>query len=440
MKAKVAKGDLGNPVVVAGQAPDVGALEAGSEDLNEVPVEPPKKVAKGDLGNAVVVAARAQAAGAREAGGEDLNEVWAAHWGAVTLALGQDQELLAAVTSFAEFTKRSLSVQREHGVQFLITPVGLIGVSEASVLTWLSWRRNRMALPSSKGMPISVKTLRELFSGLRSGLHELEIPDLPAWAKAHERIPAAFTRRLALWKRDEARHPLKKVFRKAVLPAQQVEAYCMHIAGLLVDGEVVTDKQLAGAVLLRFQSGSNVRSANLVQDIHWRSVRPLGGLDEAFAVVFINTKRATGNASAKQLAELVLTAVRDVDDLLSQYLTRAWFFRHHKKVDMEDAFFPTFLPCGAADFRKPMSNKVHNAVVRECASHGGLVTNAVALAGYTSTSIRRGNAEGLIGIASLAVECEVGTIDFLVRLLVNLKIWNRVVLLLFFNKEAFQCP
>ena len=90
---------------------------------------------------------------------------------------------MAALTSFADFTRRSRDAQLNAGVVFIETPIGPIGNSDVAMLTWLSWRRCRMEPPGAKAMPLSTKTLCELVSSLRAGLHELGVPDLPQWAK-----------------------------------------------------------------------------------------------------------------------------------------------------------------------------------------------------------------------------------------------------------------
>ena len=322
----------------------------------------------------------------------NLDAVWKAHWDRVTNMVAHDSKVMCSLESFVDFTRRSMACQEELGMTFLQTPLGPIGSTEAAVLTWLSWRRHKMALPDDRRMPLGAKRLKDLLSQLRTGLFELGVVDVPHWAKPNDKMPATFARRFAVWKLEEAKHPARKVFRKVVLPFSQVLAYALHHAGLLMEQKEVSDRDLIGCILLLFQAGSNLRSNNLIGDLAWKHVH-ISPEGNCFVDV-LNTKKVSASSSVSEIAKAEVHAYRELDDKLSDLLVREWGVRHLKKNDMNSHFFPRMLASGKLDFVAGMSNKQHNVIVRTCAAFNRFQQNLTLLNCYTSTSIRRANASG----------------------------------------------
>ena len=86
--------------------------------------------------------------------------------------------------------------------------------------------------------------------------------------------------------------------RHLFLDGSQVEAYCMHqVQEDILLPEGASDQSVLHALVLRVQSGTNLRSGNLRQDIHWRDV-PYRPSTNRFTMDVINTKMNCGSARA----------------------------------------------------------------------------------------------------------------------------------------------
>ena len=81
---------------------------------------------------------------------------------------------------------------------------------------------------------------------------------------------------------------------------QHVEDFCFSILSKEILEGSVGEEDLVGALLLRIQSGTNLRSGNLRQDVHWGDVHKevsLQGLP-VFSMNVINTKIGSSTAAS----------------------------------------------------------------------------------------------------------------------------------------------
>ena len=261
------------------------------------------------------------------------------------------------------------------------TAMGFAGEHPSQVLTWLSQLRQQ-----GKAGPA---TLLKQFSLLRAALHHLaqQGADLPPWAHKGTRFPQAIRDQCAIWASEDLHSGAKLPSRRHLfLDGSQVEAYCLHqMQQDLLLPEGATDQNILHALVLRVQSGTNLRSGNLRQDIHWRDVffRPS---QNRFSIDVINTKINAGSG-ARSLRFNHRKVTKHLDDVLSHHLIQSWWERHHKGRSPEDYFFPYWTK-SQFQWSKCMSNEQHNTAVQACAAFHKIGDYVQ----FTSTSIRRGNA------------------------------------------------
>ena len=304
---------------------------------------------------------------------------------------------LAVLQNFVLFTQKTKLEQEAHGLSFLETPLGPIGVSLRQVLAWMSWLRHHGLNPGADSQPLTSKTLLNRFSQLRAGLYHLGVqPADASWAWITTDIPRTIKDQLAAWEVVDLKEGRKEASRKHLyIEGADIEAFCLHILRKHLLEENASDQDLLTALLLRVQSGTNLRSGNLLKDVHWRDVtksctKAGAGAKTLFTIKVINTKM-NKDSGAKSLVEQDRKVVRHLDDRLSHHLAKAWWERHHDGRQGEEYFFPATKQ-GAWNWSRHMDNEAHNACVRECAHFCGLARTVEELGEFTSTSIRRGNA------------------------------------------------
>ena len=177
------------------------------------------------------------------------------------------------------------------------TAMGFAGEHPSQVLTWLSFLRQQ-----GKAGP---QTLFRKFSMLRAALHHLaqQGANLPPWAHKGARVPQAIRDQLTFWELQDLHCGAKLPTRRHLfLDGSQVEAYCMHqVQEDILLPEGASDQSVLHALALRVQSGTNLRSGNLRQDIHWRDV-PYRPSTNRFTMDVINTKMNCGSARAVRMS------------------------------------------------------------------------------------------------------------------------------------------
>ena len=147
----------------------------------------------------------------------------------------------------------------------IATAWGSAGVHLNQVLTWLSTLRQQGKIH------LSAKTLLGKFSQLRAGLHHFASSDLPSWAIRYDKIPKAIRDQMAAWEAQDLHKGTKPPSRRHLfLTGAQVESFCFQqvFKDILLPGGA-TDQDILHALVLRVQSGTNLRSGNLRCDTHW---------------------------------------------------------------------------------------------------------------------------------------------------------------------------
>ena len=177
----------------------------------------------------------------------------------------------------------------------------------------------------------------------------------------------------------------KPTKRHLFITKSQVEEFAFNALRIHTLEEDGTGIHILRALLLRVQSGSNLRSGNLCGDVHWRDVHcqpssALSGFGKLFSIDLVNTKSMPRLRQERKVT-------RHLDDQLSHHLVHTWWAKHHWARSPDDYFFPLWRK-GQWDFRRPMSNVQHCQAVQACAEFCGLHQHHL----FTSTSIRRGNA------------------------------------------------
>jgi hypothetical protein len=180
-------------------------------------------------------------------------------------------------------------------------------------------------------------------------------------------------KRLATWKLQDAREYERPAQEKMHLSGQAIEEYCLSYLSSHSAGDVLSDLALCGALVLRVQSGTNLRCGNLTKDLKWGDITVGDGPAEFGAMRVINTKRLTPiAANLESLVRLQAKVLRSIDDVVTGGLFKLWCDRHRAARTDGEHFFPAFI-ADELCWGQPLQNSVHNTMVRRCAEVSGCV-------------------------------------------------------------------
>lgn len=326
----------------------------------------------------------------------DKDAVWDRLWKEVhrSAAVNPNNPVFDELKHFCDFTELFREQQEGAGLAFVATPFGDMGASEEQVLAYLAWvRSHHLGKGADYKKPYDASTLLKKFGKIRVGLEQCGEVDVPAWAEVGVPHTRLVKNTIAQWSLEDLHHPAKKACKeKLSLQGHQIEDYCLSLIVQDMAGQSLSDWDLCKALVLRVQSGTNIRSGNL-GDIIWSDVVCQKGTGEFGSISVLNTKRvARSVGSASKVSRVQAKVARWIDDLITGYMFKAWCARHKDHAASSDFFFPAFVNMQPV-WQRHLQNAVHNQWVRECVSTLGLESNPGKLALYSTTSIRVGNVD-----------------------------------------------
>jgi hypothetical protein len=319
------------------------------------------------------------------------SEIWNILWADTMRAVDAKSSELDELRDFTAFNEAFREEQLRSGLHLLETSVGPIGTTEQQVLTYLHWRRfHRSAQGFCSEKPVPASQLYKMLSKIRSGAAEIShMVELPQCLVAMSPHSMWLKKRLAEWTVEDAKLHKKPVQEQVLLKGSDIEDWCIAMLVKAEHGDV-SDWDLCGALLLRIQSGTNLRAGNLEKDLCWRDVCSSGSRGEHGSLDVVNTKRlSAANRNLGAMMAMAGKVTRYLDDDISGQLFQMWCSRHEHDRLPQDNFFPNF-HMRELIWSEALSNRTHNDMVRRCASDQGLAVGGKLLL-YSSTSIRRGN-------------------------------------------------
>lgn len=322
----------------------------------------------------------------------DVDAEWAALWAGVSEAPNPDSGVFKALHAFVDFTAKFRDQQGAQGLPFYATPLGDIGASEQQFGAFLLHQRTRCSTRRDQ-RPLVLKQVLEIASAVRSGLAELTFGGVvPTHLVPSAQYSLWLKKRFADWAKEDhasgAREPAQE---HVHLSGEQVQAFCLRTLAEYFGGGDASDFSICAALVLRIQSGTNLRAGCLERELRWGDANTTK-IDGSYGhIEVLNTKRLTPvGPSAHTLASMRAKVVRHIDDDITGQLFQLWVGRHSSGREKTDYFFPFFTEGQEPQFGRPLTNHQHNAMVRRCAAMLGLAEGE-RLRLYTTTSLRRGN-------------------------------------------------
>ena len=299
------------------------------------------------------------------------------------------------LSEYVVFTEELLESRELHTL--VSTPCGDVSQEEGALRAFLVKLRFGGG-PADGPYVLKAKTVENRLVLLKKALRECvhEAGKLPAWAISGCRTSRSLDKLFQQWRKSETQMEAAAQ-KRGYITDDMVESYCLDLMVKdRIEGRILMEDVFAG-LLLRLQSSRSIRHGNLAS-LRWSDVSwpvTADGRSTLAAIDVIVTK-VIGNMSVKRAVTSKLKSRLLAADAVSDWFFRRWC--EDAEADRrrpEDFFFPYLKSNGMYDFGAGMNNAQHSSITRAAAAHLKLVTTEEELAGYASTSVRRGCAADL---------------------------------------------
>ena len=268
-------------------------------------------------------------------------------------------------------------------------------------MLFLAGFRYGNAKPIPENVSRAVHRCKNKFWQLRQGIRAAFLYDasiLPAWLEEPFGSDPWIRKKLTDWGLEDAR--LKKPPEpKGQLTKVDIAFWCLYIIGLyMINPPPDMQTLVLFALLLRVQSGSNLRHVNIAA-VKWSDV----GIDKAGVpyIVLYNTK-AWLLASSDTQDKVRPDATYYFSDRISYVLFMIWWgWFSEKHAGRAGSYFFPRINVSSFNFGALFTYESHKEACQCVALHCGVVqAHSGHLGTFTSQSVRRGNAAFTWGLVS----------------------------------------
>ena len=322
----------------------------------------------------------------------DPSELWRSICEDISCDAEGQERSMRELKNYSAFTASLRAPMEAEQYPIIELPIGPVGGAVQQLVAYLSYRRYGGGPKSAcTTRPLTLRALLAIAAGVRAGAAEYEhVTPLPRCLRPQEKYTSFEKKQFAYWKREDERSWSSPAPEQVYLTGEQIQDYCIVVCAQLASGAHVSDDMLLTALLVRFQSATNVRAGNLEYDLRWEDVHEDNGPGLYGRVSFINTKRVSAAAAnVAKVSRLRAKVDRYIDDDVSGTLFKEYNKRNREGRAATQYFFPA-AQGDAMEWDRPMSNKQHNKLIQRMVAMMGYATEDRVLL-YTSTSIRRGN-------------------------------------------------